>query len=148
MSNWSAGTIGTVWIGMLCAGAVPATVNSTTERETTRLVMRHLARWGPPGTQDTQPTVGRVTGCHAGRALWRSRDDRSARQPSEVAGGRIERAYVDPSLRHGGTLPPEDRIRWGPRPYRGSIGKTPSQEAVGCRPSRISSRGRAATSFP
>jgi len=84
MSNWSAGTIGTVWIGMLCAGAVPATVNSTTERETTRLVMRHLARWGPPGTQDTQPTVGRVTGCHAGRALWRSRDDRSARQPSEV----------------------------------------------------------------
>src|SRR2546426_6870457 len=44
MSNWSAGTRGTVWIGMLCADAVPATAKSTTERETTRLVMRHLAR--------------------------------------------------------------------------------------------------------
>src|SRR5438552_7113255 len=62
ISNWSAGTSGTVWIGMVCAGAVPATVSSTTERETTRLVMRHLARWGSSDTHDTPHTVRRVTG--------------------------------------------------------------------------------------
>src|SRR5205823_12726505 len=69
-------------------------------------------------------------------------DDRE--RAGDLAGARIERAYVDPSLRHGGTLPPEDRIRWRPRPYPGSIGKTPSQGAVGGRPPRKPSRGRAA----
>src|SRR2546429_3874311 len=68
ISNWSAGTSGTVWIGMVCAGAVPATVSSTTERETTRLVMRHLARWGSSDTHDTPHTVRRVTGGRVGRA--------------------------------------------------------------------------------
>src|SRR5439155_17307903 len=38
-----------------------------------------------------------------------------------------------------------DRVRWRPRAWRGSIEETPSQEAGACRPSRTSSRGRAAT---
>src|SRR5438128_11745751 len=53
---------------MVCAGPVPATVSSTTERETTRLVMRHLARWGSSDTHDTPHTVRRVTGGRVGRA--------------------------------------------------------------------------------
>jgi len=43
MSNWSAGTSGTVWIGMLCAGP-PGDGQQTRRERPTRLVMRHLAR--------------------------------------------------------------------------------------------------------
>src|SRR6266480_6017546 len=68
MSNWSAGTIGTVWIGMICAGALPATISRTTKRRTTRLVIRHLARLESPDTEDTQHRVGRVTGRRGRRA--------------------------------------------------------------------------------
>src|SRR6266480_4453216 len=101
MSNWSAGTIGTVWIGMICAGALPATISRTTKRRTTRLVIRHLARLESPDTEDTQHTVRRVTGRRGRRASVALA--RHGLSRSVALGGSLSR--VHPQQRVDRTLP-------------------------------------------
>src|SRR2546427_583553 len=91
MSNWSAGTSGTVWIGMVCAGAAPATARRTIERDTTRLVMRHLVRWGSPDTEDTRHTVRRVTGRCVVALVWSPRN--RALGPSLALRGALRRIH-------------------------------------------------------